>query len=666
MPTPPRSPYSRPRFLLAALAALALASVACDSSGGGGAGATTLTGTVPGGAGAGLPLRASGSGIAVAGQGLRVAANLNATVTVTLSDGRTFSAAVDLTTRRFSITVPNLVGLSAHVVVEQNGAEIFEGFYSGLQSSGFEVNVGAVDAFATAAAQILRTIARNNLIVNTVSNLLNRLTTIPVTGGNLDVNALLEQIRTGKFNALATTLATAIGDAGNPCTLAQLQDGTCAATAFTNALTALNNAVVADPPVASSATPQGPAGTVLVSVTRANAGAGIGFAYPKISNNGAHVVWSVFNDTDFVAVDNNGFGDGFFRDIAGSTTEIGSLADDESLGNESSNSIDISGDGNLMVFSSIATNLVSPPTTSGRRHVYVRNRTAGTTTILSRPGGVEGNGNSFVPRISNDGMFVIFASLASNLVAGDTNGTIDAFRVEVANPANIVRASVKNDGSQANWDDLGEPTISANGSVIAFNGESTDAMPSATGSQAYVRNLTANTTTFASPGPANAILPPNTNFGPVGRTRISGDGNFVAFTSYGDHTGTDSDGMNDVYVYDIVNGTVSLVSVSNAGANVVNGFATDSAISGDGRYVTFTANPTGGAAGDYDPAVTVIDNHVYVRDRTGNTTKVVARGDSSHISNDGGFVAMGSGVPLAAPDTNPGPFHFDVYRVNRP
>jgi hypothetical protein len=42
-------------------------------------------------------------------------------------------------------------------------------------------------------------------------------------------------------------------------------------------------------------------------------------------------------------------------------------------------------------------------------------------------GGQRANVGSFVPAISADGRFVAFISEASNLVAGDTNDTVDVF-----------------------------------------------------------------------------------------------------------------------------------------------------------------------------------------------------------------------------------------------
>src|SRR5439155_1114568 len=55
-------------------------------------------------------------------------------------------------------------------------------------------------------------------------------------------------------------------------------------------------------------------------------------------------------------------------------------------------------------------------------------RVAGTTERVSvASGGAQGNGDSGFPIISADGRFVAFDSLASNLVAGDTNGSEDVF-----------------------------------------------------------------------------------------------------------------------------------------------------------------------------------------------------------------------------------------------
>jgi Tol biopolymer transport system component len=80
-----------------------------------------------------------------------------------------------------------------------------------------------------------------------------------------------------------------------------------------------------------------------------------------------------------------------------------------------------------VVFSSIATNLVSEDT-NGFEDVFVRDRDAGRTRRVSLTfDGSEGDNRSFSAVISGDGQFVAFTSLAENLVANDTNGFFDIF-----------------------------------------------------------------------------------------------------------------------------------------------------------------------------------------------------------------------------------------------
>ena len=87
----------------------------------------------------------------------------------------------------------------------------------------------------------------------------------------------------------------------------------------------------------------------------------------------------------------------------------------------------MSNDGNLVSFESDATNLVAGDT-NAKRDIFVRDRQASTTTRVSvATGGGEVSGDSFNFAMSGDGRFVAFESVATNLVAGDTNGASDVF-----------------------------------------------------------------------------------------------------------------------------------------------------------------------------------------------------------------------------------------------
>src|SRR6185369_11966126 len=96
-------------------------------------------------------------------------------------------------------------------------------------------------------------------------------------------------------------------------------------------------------------------------------------------------------------------------------------------GNASSWSASISADGRLVAFYGNASNLVANDL-NGIDDVFVHDRLAGTTVFASlSTSGAQGNGMSSASSFSADARFLAFESLASNLVAGDTNGWRDVF-----------------------------------------------------------------------------------------------------------------------------------------------------------------------------------------------------------------------------------------------
>src|SRR5439155_23962025 len=87
---------------------------------------------------------------------------------------------------------------------------------------------------------------------------------------------------------------------------------------------------------------------------------------------------------------------------------------------------------------------------------------------VSNRGG-QGNKGSYSGKITPDGRYVAFESFASNLVRGDTNGTVattDAF-VRDLMAHHTYRVSVSTRGRQGNGFSS-DPVISANGRYVAF------------------------------------------------------------------------------------------------------------------------------------------------------------------------------------------------------
>jgi Cadherin-like len=132
--------------------------------------------------------------------------------------------------------------------------------------------------------------------------------------------------------------------------------------------------------------------------------------------------------TNIVGGDTNGFTDAFVYDRQSgqnSRVSLSSLNAQAVGGNTSPGRL--SANGRFVTFYSGATNLV-PGDTNARNDVFVRDRQLDQTVRVSvSSAGGEGNGNAGRNAISADGNLVVFSSQASNLIPGDTNSKADIF-----------------------------------------------------------------------------------------------------------------------------------------------------------------------------------------------------------------------------------------------
>jgi hypothetical protein len=108
----------------------------------------------------------------------------------------------------------------------------------------------------------------------------------------------------------------------------------------------------------------------------------------------------------------------------------------------------MSADGRYVAFASTATNLVDGDT-NGVQDVFVHDRaTRETTRVSVATGGQEADGSSHDARLSADGRYVVFTSEATNLVPGDQNGVQDVF-VHDREDGTTERVSLMADGSES-------------------------------------------------------------------------------------------------------------------------------------------------------------------------------------------------------------------------
>jgi hypothetical protein len=175
--------------------------------------------------------------------------------------------------------------------------------------------------------------------------------------------------------------------------------------------------------------------------------------------------------TNLVAGDSNGVIDVFVHDRMTGITERVSVDSSGAEGNGPSGTfggLAISADGRIVAFESNASNLVAGDT-NGVSDVFVHDRSTGLTERVDVDSfGAEANYGGSIPSISADGQSVTFASSATNLVAGDTNNAGDVF-VHDRSTGFTGRVSVDSSGAEGNGlSGNSGLAISADGQIVAF------------------------------------------------------------------------------------------------------------------------------------------------------------------------------------------------------
>jgi Tol biopolymer transport system component len=367
---------------------------------------------------------------------------------------------------------------------------------------------------------------------------------------------------------------------------------------------------------------------------------------PALSLDVRYVAFSSYA-TNLVPGDNNGpypkGHDVFVRDRQSGTTERVSIASSGQEGNGDSYHAAISADGRYVAFSSFADNLV-PGDTNGTSDVFVRDRASGTTERVSvDSSGGEADGGTLCSSISADGRFVVFFGDASNLVAGDTNGSADVFVRDRAS-GTTQRVSIDSSGAEGDGGS-GGGSISPDGRYVAFQSAAGNLVPGDTNGvvDVFLHDRGSGTTERLSVDSAGAQAD-----GESSQAALTPDGRTATFQSKaGNLVAGDTNGFWDVFVRDRQLGTTELVSVDSSGAQ---GTA-DSGIRGpwiskDGRYVAFDsqAKLTPNASGWHD---------VYVRDRGPQRPSVYCTSGTTASGCNASISA--SGTPSAS-----APSGFDV------
>jgi hypothetical protein len=151
-----------------------------------------------------------------------------------------------------------------------------------------------------------------------------------------------------------------------------------------------------------------------------------GYGRPALSSDGSIVA---FASGSFALVpgDQNGYGDVFVFDRPAGAMSIVSLDSAGAQADGTSLLPTLSSDGQIVSFTSYADNL-APNDTNAKNDVFRHDRTSGATSGISLDcAGSTADGPSSEAWLSADGQVVVFSSYADDLVDADTNGYADIF-----------------------------------------------------------------------------------------------------------------------------------------------------------------------------------------------------------------------------------------------
>jgi Tol biopolymer transport system component len=363
-----------------------------------------------------------------------------------------------------------------------------------------------------------------------------------------------------------------------------------------------------------------------------------------ISNDGRMVAFES-EATDLVAgfSDTNARRDVFLHDRdLGQTVLVSRAATGASAANATSRPIALSGDGRYLVFTSYASNLITGVADANAlADVFVHDHVAGTRQLLTTAAGSAtsaANGDSQARAASTDGRFVLIDSGASNLVAGvsDSNNTADVFLLDRDTGSTLlVSRSAGNPAISANQESIAR-ALSADGRYALFESSASDLVAGISDA-----NLAPDVFLFDRDSQSILLVSAAAGQATAGNGRstpvaLSADGRFALYYSKSTDLVAgqqDSNGGEDVFLFDRQSGTSTLVSRSlQSPLRTGDRYAIANAISADGSHVLFESGAKDLAAG-LNP--TDFTSHAYVFQRSsGKVTLISAAASGSGGAND--------------------------------
>ncbi len=303
---------------------------------------------------------------------------------------------------------------------------------------------------------------------------------------------------------------------------------------------------------------------------------------------------ALITDAALEAGDTNGKNDVYVYEVDTDTYErvsVDSSENESTDGNSSYDHIDMSSDGNYVVFTSNVSDLVAGDT-NGFFDIFIRDRSGGLTERLSVDSAEsELDASAYNPSVSDDGQFVVFDSIATDAVAGDTNGNRDVFiRDRVATTTERISVNSSEQQLTGGSSQIRNKSISADGRYVVFTSFASDAVAGDTNGDGdvFLRDRTTTNTTRVSLDESSNQLAQSSNAG-----TLTSNGKYVLFRTQSAVTSEDTNSLMDVYLKDLSTNIVTLVSKNedNIVGNQHSQLTIDNMqVDENGRYVLFVSN----------------------------------------------------------------------------
>lgn len=334
--------------------------------------------------------------------------------------------------------------------------------------------------------------------------------------------------------------------------------------------------------------------TTLVSNSSSSSGGNHESTVPSMSADGNLIVYSS-TSTNLIPNKTTTYNENIFlyNKSSGKTSLI-SKGRNGNGGNWDSYSPSISGDGTIIAFASCASDLIPGRVLNTNANIYTYNLTSGITELITvGPGGTGVNKSCGHPSINYDGTVIAYESTANDIYKNMSkkNNDYEIFVTYIDSFGERNNTLISNSADFAGTGDNRYPSISANGRLITYfseHGRLIKDNSSVTYGNINFYDMDEEMNYLLSYGALGNGGNADSNY-----PCISADGSTIVFASFATDMiyGTLTNTNENIFIYDLYADKFTLIT-KGASGNGGNGYSSRPSINADGTIITFYSTAT--------------------------------------------------------------------------